>query len=327
VAFLFFYYRSMKERIGGSGRLARLVNCLGGKVIDTPIANEYIIGNIGFYILQNIILFLKSIKYVKQFSTYNIVIFQPYSLPGSIIPLFIKFLQHGIVIVDDVNFHSSIEPLLIRLFSKFIHVIWTSSIYTLSQFKYHFENKFHIYYVFTPLLPKLNIYSMSNKANLILFVGSRSFERYPKIAWEICYIAKELPNFKFVLIGVASEALIGNCPYQNVIVLGRVPDQIYSNLLKLARYVLVFDTAEYIYPGGMLIKIVDALEYGAYPIISWQFKYTFPFLKTVNVVSDIYKLIRSNEAFQEIEYFIKIYSCKNLLKFLKLSKIVRNNTK
>jgi len=327
VAFLFFYYRSMKERIGGSGRLARLVNCLGGKVIDSPIANEYFVGNIGIYFLQNFTLFLKSIKYAKQISAYNIVIFQPYSLPGSIIPLFIKSLQRGVVIVDDVNFHSLIEPLLIRLFSKFIHVIWTSSIYTLSQFKYYFGNRFFIYYIFTPLLPKLNIYSMSKKANLILFAGSRSFERYSKIAWEICYIAKQLPNFKFVLVGVASEALIGKCPYQNVIVLGRVPDQIYSNLLKLARYVLVFDNAEYIYPGGMLIKIVDALEYGAYPIISRQFKYTLPFLKTVNVVSDIYKIIRDNEAFQEIEYFIKLYSCKNLLKFLKLSKIVRNNTK
>jgi len=321
VAFLFFYYRSMKERIGGSGRLARLVHCLGGKVIDSPIANEYITGNIAFYILQNIILFLKSIKYVKLISTCNIVIFQPYSLPGSIIPLFIKFLQRGIVIVDDVNFHSLIEPLLIRLFSKFIHVIWTSSIYTLSQFKYYLGNKFFIHYVFTPLLSKHNTYSMSNKANLILFVGSRSFERYPKIAWEICHIAKELPNFKFVLVGTASEALIGKCSYQNVIVLGRVPDQLYSNLLKLARYILVFDTADYIYPGGMLIKIVDALEYGAYPIISWQFKYSFPFLKTVNVISDIYKLIRSNQAFQEIEYFIKVYSCRNLLKFLKFSKM------
>ena len=317
----------MKERIGGSGRLARLVSCLGGKVIDTPIANEYIIKNIGFYIFKNLILFLKSIKYIKQISAYNVVIFQPYSLPGSIIPLFIKFLQRGIVIVDDVNFHSLIEPLLIRFFSKFIRVIWTSSIYTLSQFQNFFGNKFFMYYVFTPLLPKLNINSMSNKANLILFVGSRSFERYPKIAREICYIAKELPNFKFVLLGVASEAHIGKCPYQNVIVLGRVPDQIYSNFLKLARYILVFDTAEYIYPGGMLIKIVDALEYGAYPIISWQFKYTSPFLKTVNAVSDIYKSIRDKEAFQEIEYFIKIFSCKNLLKFLKLSNIVRNNTK
>jgi len=317
MGFLFIYYRSIKERAGGSGRLIRLVNCLGGKVIDSSIANEHHVGNVALYIFQNLLLLLKSIKYIKEITSYNIVIYQPYSLPGSVIALFIKFLQRRTVIVDDVNFHSLIEPLLLKLFSKFIHVIWTSSIYTISQFKYYFVNNFSIYYVFTPLLPKLDIYSVTNKVNLILFVGSKSFERYEKIAWQICHIAKELPYFKFVLVGAASEALFGKCPYQNVVVLGRVPDQIYSNLLKLARYVMVFDDAKYIYRGGMLIKIIDAFEYGAYPIVSWQFKYNIPFLRTVKSVSDIYILFQNNDLFRLIEHFIKIYSCSNLYKFLK----------
>jgi len=318
VALLFLYYRSIKEKIGGTGRLIRLIHCLGGKVIDTPIANEYITRNIGFYIFQNIVLLLKSIKYIKEISSHNIVIYQPYSLPGSIIPLLIKSLQRRIVIVDDVNFHSLIEPLLLKLFSKFIRVIWTSSLYTISQFRYYFKNKFYIYYVFTPIQPKPNIYSMSNKLNFILFVGSRSFERYVEIALQICHFARDLPNFKFVLVGVASEALTGKCPYRNVIILGRVPDQIYLDLLKLARYIIVIDNAKYIYPGGMLIKIIDALEYGVYPIISWQFKYSFPFLKAVSSASDIYKLVENNESFQQIENFLNIFSCKNLHKFLKL---------
>jgi len=317
VALLFLYYRSMKEKVGGTGRLIRLIHCLDGKVIDTPIANEYITRNVGFYVFQNTMLILKSIKYIKEISSHDIVIYQPYSLPGSILSLFVKFLQRRIVIVDDVNFHSLIEPLLLKLFSKFIRVIWTSSLYTISQFRYYFKNKFYIYYVFTPILPKPNIYSMSNKLNLILFVGSRSFERYVEIALQICHFARDLPNFKFVFVGVASEALRGKCLYRNAVVLGRVPDQIYSKLLKLARYVMVIDDAKYIYPGGMLIKIIDALEYGAYPIVSWQFRYSFPFLKTVNSVTDIYTLIGNEKSFKPIEYFIKIFSCKNLYKFLK----------
>ena len=317
MALLFLYYRSMKEKVGGTGRLIRLIHCLDGKVIDTPIANEYITRNVGFYVVQNTMLILKSIKYIKEISSHDIVIYQPYSLPGSILSLFVKFLQRRIVIVDDVNFHSSIEPLLLKLFSKFIRVIWTSSLYTISQFRYYFKNKFYIYYVFTPILPKPNIYSMSNKLNLILFVGSRSFERYVEIALQICHFARDLPNFKFVFVGVASEALRGKCLYRNAVVLGRVPDQIYSKLLKLARYVMVIDDAKYIYPGGMLIKIIDALEYGAYPIVSWQFRYSFPFLKTVNSVTDIYTLIGNEKSFKPIEYFIKIFSCKNLYKFLK----------
>ena len=317
MALLFLYYRSMKEKVGGTGRLIRLIQCLGGKVIDTPIANEYITRNVGFYVFQNIMLILKSIKYIKEISSHDIVIYQPYSLPGSILSLFVKFLQRRTVIVDDVNFHSLIEPLLLKIFSKFIDVIWTSSLYTISQFRYYFKNKFYVYYVFTPVLPKSNIYSVTNKLNLILFVGSRSFERYTEIAMQICRLAKDLPNFKFVFVGVASEPLRGKCPYQNVIVLGRVPDQIYLNLLKLARYIIVIDNAKYIYPGGMLMKIIDALEYGVYPIISWQFKYSFPFLKAVSSASGIYKSIESNVSFQQVEYFVKIFSCKNLHKILK----------
>jgi hypothetical protein len=313
--FLFLYYRSIKEKVGGTGRLIRLHHCLGGKVIDTPIANEYIMRNIGFYIFQNIILLLKTIKYIKEIANYNIVIYQPYSLPGSIIPLLIKYLQRRIVIVDDVNFHSLIEPLLLKLFSKFIHVIWTSSLYTISQFRYYFKSKFHIHYIYTPILPKYNLNSI--KINLILFVGSKSFERYVEIASQICHLAKDMPNFKFVFVGVASEALRGKCHYQNAVVLGRVPDEIYSQLLKLARYVIVIDNAKYIYPGGMLIKLIDALEYGAYPIVSWQFRYSFPFLKTVNSITDIYTLIENDKSFQLIEYFVKLFSCKNLYKFLK----------
>lgn len=307
----------MKEKVGGTGRLIRLLHCLGGKVIDTPIANEYIIRNVGFYIFQNILLLLKTIKYIKEITKHNIIIYQPYSLPGSVIPLLIKYLQRRIVIVDDVNFHSLIEPLLLKLFSKFIHVIWTSSLYTISQFRYYFKNKFYIHYIYTPILPKYNFHSISNKMNLILFVGSKSFERYVEIASRICHLAKDFPNFKFVFVGVASEALRGKCHYRNVVVLGRVPDEIYSQLLKLARYVMVIDDAKYIYPGGMLIKIIDALEYGAYPIVSWQFRYSFPFLKTVNSITDIYTLIGNEKSFQPIEYFVKIFSCKNLYKFLK----------
>ena len=314
---LFLYYRSVKEKVGGTGRLIRLLQCLGGEVIDTPIANEYIMRNIAFYIFQNIVLLLKTIRYIKKLTNHNIVIYQPYSLPGSVIPLLIKYLQRRIVIVDDVNFHGLIEPLLLKLFSKFIHVIWTSSLYTISQFKYYFKNKFYIHYIYTPILPKYNFHSISNKSNLIMFVGSKSFERYVEIASQICHLAKDFPNFKFVFVGVASEALRGKCFYRNAVVLGRVPDQIYSKLLKLARYVMVIDDAKYIYPGGMLIKIIDALEYGAYPIVSWQFRYSFPFLKTVNSITDIYTLIGNEKSFKPIEYFIKIFSCKNLHKFSK----------
>jgi hypothetical protein len=307
----------VKEKVGGPGRLIRLLHCLGGKVIDTPIANEYITRNIGFYIFQNMILLLNTIKHIKEITSHNIIIYQPYSLPGSIIALFSKFLQRRIVIVDDVNFHGLIEPLLLKLFSKFIHVIWTSSLYTISQFRHYFKSKFCIHYIHTPILPKYDFHSISNKINLILFVGSRSFERYVEIASQICHLAKSLPNFKFVLVGVASEALRGKCLYQNVIILGRVPDQIYSKLLKLARYVTVIDDKKYIYPGGMLIKIIDALEYGAYPIVSWQFRYSFPFLKTVNSMTDIYTLIGNEKSLKLIEYLMKIYSCRNLYKFLK----------
>ena len=314
---LFLHYRSIREKTGGPGRLYRLIHCLGGKVIDTPIANEYLTRNIGFYIFQNILLLIKTIKYIKEITNNNIVIFQPYSLPGSIIALFIKYLQRRIVIVDDVNFYGMLEPLLLKLFSKFIHVIWTSSIYTISQFKYYFKSKLYIHYIYTPILPKYAFLSISNKINLILFAGTKSFERYVEIAFQICHLAKDFPNFKFVFVGVVSEALRGKCPYRNVVVLGRVPDRIYIMLLKLARYIMVIDDGYYIYPGGMLIKVIDAIEYGAYPIVSWQFRYVFPFLKTVNSVTDIYTLIGNERSFKQIEYFIKIFSCKNLYKFLK----------
>jgi len=312
---LFLYYRSSKEKVGGPGRLLRLVKCLGGEVIDTPIANEFISRNLAYYIFQTFLLLLVTIKNINKVARYNIVVFQPYSLPGSVIALLVKTLQRRRIIVDDVNFHSILEILYIRLFNKFIYEIWTSSIYTLSQFAYYFPNGPSIRYIFTPMLPRSQ--SSLQKLNLILFTASKSFKRYMYIAELICnVIAKDVPEYKFILVGSAAENLKNRCKATNVLVLGRVPDTVYFKFLQHAKYLIVFDTADFIYPGGTLIKIIDALEYQVYPIVSSQFKYTLPFLPSVYSIDEVKSLLSHVTPTLPLNEILKLYNCKKLRQLL-----------
>jgi glycosyltransferase involved in cell wall biosynthesis len=313
--FIIIYYRNVKEKVGGSGRLKRLALCLESDLIDVPIVNDNIFRNVLFYLFQNLVLSIKTLKYLKKILNEKVIIFQPYSLPGSIFVLLAKSIRGEKVILDDYNLHGLVEYIFLKIFSSFIKEVWTSSLYSLVIIRSVKSADFKVKFVPTPLyIKQVDVF---NKRNIILYVASKSFKRYIDIAKEICKIAEHFPDYYFLIVGSVAEDLYcdDNCRRNNVLLLGLIPDDLYEKLLETAKYLIIFDTQQYIYPGGMLIKIVDAIEHQVTPIISSQFRFNFPHIAFIRSFTELKEALSKSISI-DFDTLGRIYSCENLKKVI-----------
>jgi len=65
----------------------------------------------------------------------------------------------------------------------------------------------------------------------------------------------------------------------------------------------------------MLIKLVDAVEHHVVPIISYQFRYNFPFISTVNSFEELSEAILKGIPIN-FDFLRKIYSCERIRKMI-----------
>ena len=313
--FIIIYYRSIKEKVGGSGRLLRLVKCIGADFIDNIFVNNIFFRNIFVYIFQISIVALITLRKLKEILAKDVIIFQSLSLPAGIFIAISKALRKEKIILDDFNFHSKTDYILFKLFSHFISEVWTSSFYSIIYLRNVCKNSIKIKYVPTPLFISDNV--KYAKRNIILYVSSKSFPRYVAIGKKICRIAEKFPIYTFLIVGTVCEDLEKDpsCFRDNVKLLGLVSETSLDKLLRIAKYLVVFDTEHYIYPGGMLIKIVDAVEHHVIPIISYQFRYSFPFIKFIYTFEDLEKAITKGISI-DFYFLRKIYGCERIRKII-----------
>ena len=311
--FVAIYYRNCKEYVGGSGRLRRLATCLKIDVIDCPIVNNRISRNIFFYLFQSIIISFITLKHLKSIINNQVIIYQPLSLPAGIFVVLTKILKGEKVILDDFNLHGWSEYIPYKLFAKSVKEIWTSSLYTIITIRKILGRDIEIKYVPVPLY--IRSCTSSDKQNIILYVASKSFKRYIDIGREVCKLAEIFSNYLFLIIGSICEELKkdSNCIKRNIILLGHVPDVVYEKLLERAKYLIVFDTVPYIYKGGMPIKLVDAIEHCVIPIISYQYRYNFPFINFVYSFEELREAILKGVS-MDFVFLGRIYSCSQIRK-------------